>query len=225
VDFDNARLLSLILRLPVVFFSLTIHEFMHGWVAHKCGDDTALRAGRLTLNPIAHLDIIGTICLFFGPLGWAKPVPVNPMNYGRPRRDDILVSGAGIAANFAVAAALAILARVLVLAQVYPETRMAEIGWAMMGEAIFLNFGLAVFNLLPVFPLDGSHILKNLLPLNAAIVFSNISRYGGMLLIAVVLLGQYVPFLAWPIIMLMLSFTGLDAASVVIDCMQKFHMF
>lgn len=215
---------ELLLRAPIVLFALTIHEFMHAWTAWKCGDDTALRAGRVTLNPLAHLDLLGTICFFVAPIGWAKPVPVNPLNYNRPRRDDILVSGAGVAINFTLAAGLALLARGLVMYDMLPETRLAQMLWAMMGMAIFLNFGLAVFNLLPIPPLDGSHILRNLLPSRAAMQFAAFSRYGVFLLLAVVLLSQKIPILAWPIVRLMLGFAGGDATSVLVDCMYKFHM-
>ncbi|MBE3123329.1 MAG: site-2 protease family protein [Planctomycetes bacterium] len=210
----------MLLRLPVVLFSLVIHEYMHGWTAWKCGDDTALRAGRLTFNPLPHLDLIGTLCLMFAPIGWAKPVPVNPYNYEHPRRDDILVSGAGIAANFLLAAGLCLLARVLVSVGALPGTDLSRILWAMMANAILINFGLAVFNLLPIFPLDGSHIVRNLLPPNAAMAFANISRYGMFLLIAVVLINRETRFLLWPIIHLTVGVAGNDAVDVLIHSLH-----
>jgi Zn-dependent protease len=135
-----------------------------------------------------------------------------------------MVSGAGVAINFTLAAGLALLARGLVWYDVLPQTQFAQMLWAMMGTAIFLNFGLAVFNLLPIPPLDGSHILRNLLPGRAALRFTELSRYGGLLLLVVVVVSQTVPFLAWPIIRLMLGFAGTDAASVIVYCMDKFHM-
>jgi Zn-dependent protease len=201
---------QLLIRMPVVVFSLVIHEYMHGYVAWRCGDDTALRAGRLTLNPLPHLDLIGTLCLMFAPIGWAKPVPVNPYNFNRPRRDEILVSGAGVAANFLVAAVLALTVRFLVAAHMGPQPGISSIAWAMMSNAILINFGLFVFNLVPVYPLDGSHILKELLPARLAIRFGEISRYGIFLLIGVVLLNRYTGFLLWPVIMLTLGFAGVD---------------
>jgi len=204
------------LRLPVVLFALTIHEVMHAWVALKCGDDTALRAGRITLNPLAHLDPIGTLCLMFAPIGWAKPVPVNPANfaYETRRRDEILVSGAGIAANFAMGVGFALILRffgpaLLVMSEVGPVV------FDIVLVACVVNFGLAVFNLLPIPPLDGSHILQNLLPLNLAIRFAKLRRYGIILVVAFVLLNRYiaqaagVSLLGYPIGKLIELFSGL----------------
>ncbi len=160
---------------------------MHGWVAHKCGDDTALRAGRLTLNPLAHLDPIGTICLMIGPIGWAKPVPVNPSNfaYETRRRDEILVSGAGIAANFAMGIGAALAMRFLVGTLVGMD-RLGMVLWQLLVFFSMINMFLGMFNLLPFPPLDGSHILKNLLPLNAAIHYASIRQYGPYVLLAFV---------------------------------------
>ena len=178
---------GLLLRLPVVLFALTVHEFMHGWVAHKCGDDTALHAGRLTLNPLPHLDPLGTLCLMFAPIGWARPVPVNPSNfaYETRRRDEILVSGAGIAANFAMGIGAALVMRFLVGTLVDMD-RLGIILWQLLVFFSMINMFLGMFNLLPFPPLDGSHILENLLPLNAAIQFTRLRPYGAYILLAFV---------------------------------------
>ena len=182
----SAGLLSLesvLVRLPVVLFALTLHEYMHAYVAYRCGDPTAYRAGRVTLNPLPHLDLLGTICLMVGPIGWAKPVPVNPYNYGKPRRDEILVSGAGVAANFVLAAVLALVVRGLVWLNLVPQTEMGRILWAMLSTAIFVNFALAIFNLLPIAPLDGSHIVMELLPWRARERYAAAMRYGPFILL------------------------------------------
>jgi len=226
LDFGPEMWIDLLIRAPVVLLSLTIHEFMHGYVAYRCGDDTAYRAGRLTLNPLAHLDPIGTICLFFGPIGWAKPVPVNPYNYRHPRRDDILVSGAGIAANFLIAAVFALVARVLVLRGFYPDATTHDVPtilWAMLGNVVFLNFGLAIFNLIPLFPLDGSHILQNLLPEGAGDRFAGLRQIAPLLLLGVVLLNRHTPLLAWPIFHLIEFFGGSHGASALIESLFLFQ--
>lgn len=206
---------DLVLRLPVVLFSLTIHEFMHAWTAWKCGDDTALRAGRVSLSPLAHLDPIGTLCLLIAPIGWAKPVPVNRNNfpYETARRDDILVSGAGIAANFVMGILCGLALRFLG-PTLGGMDRLGTILATMLFYGSFINFGLAIFNLIPIPPLDGSHILRNLLPLNAAIAYSRLMPYGTFLLLAFVLGNHYLAgtmgfsLLGYPITMLVRFFTG-----------------
>jgi Zn-dependent protease len=145
---------------------LTFHEFGHAWTAEKCGDDTARLQGRCSLNPVVHIDPIGTVLLplmmIFLPfgvsrfmIGWAKPVPVNPYNLRNPRVDDILVSMAGPAMNLVLAVALMALARVGLLIHLVP---MAVVCWQFASLSLLLCF----FNLIPIPPLDGSHVLRNL---------------------------------------------------------------
>ena len=207
MDFNIADML---LRAPVIFFSLTIHEFMHAWTAWKCGDDTALRLGRVTLNPLAHLDPIGTVLMFFGPVGWAKPVPVNPYNYENPKRDDLLVSVAGVAINLAFGLLLIVVVRLLVWQNMLPESPVAEILWGMIGWGILYNLCLAMFNLLPLHPLDGSHVLCNLLPAGAAKRFVE-NRHNTMIILGILLLLNWLVFRGFlfkPAMYLMVSLTG-----------------
>jgi Zn-dependent protease len=190
VGFD---ITDILLRAPVVLFSLTIHEFMHAWTAWKCGDDTALRQGRVSLNPMHHLDLFGTVMLFLGPIGWAKPVPVNPYNFGNPKRDDILVSGAGVTGNLALGILCALVLRVFG-AEIIGIDQAGKIIFMMLVYGCIINFGLATFNLLPIPPLDGSHILKQLLPERLAMQFVQMSRYGMFILLGIVLLERNVRF-------------------------------
>ena len=165
---DNSSLLMLI-RIPSILIALTIHELSHGYVAKMLGDDTAERKGRLTLNPIAHLDPFGALMLLFGPFGWAKPVPVNPLNFVHPVEGMALVAGAGPLSNIILAAVTGLLFRF----------RLAESN-AILATFLYIlfmiNIGIAVFNLLPVYPLDGSQILLAFLKDNQRIHFINAMR-------------------------------------------------
>ena len=163
----------------------------------------------------------------FAPIGWAKPVPVNPanFNYATRRRDEILVSGAGVAANFMIAVILALAARLLVARGLVPdpEVRSAQtIAWAMMGTAVLINFGLAVFNLIPLAPLDGSHILQNLLPMNAAIRYANFRRYAPFVLLGLVMVNWHTGLLWWPIFKLTEVFAGLDGTYALFSSLSRF---
>lgn len=179
------------LSVLILIFSVIVHEVMHGYVALMFGDHTAERAGRLTLNPIPHIDLVGTILLpgllLLLPIltgtspgfliGWAKPVPVNPLNFRDLRRGEIYVSLAGVGANFVLALAFAVLYHVSAAFFLNP--------WAMQifEFGVQVNLVLAVFNLLPVPPLDGSKVLIALLPYEAAKNFERIGFQYGFLII------------------------------------------
>ena len=142
----------MILRIPAIVIALTVHELAHGYIAGILGDNTAKKQGRLTLNPLAHLDPFGALMLLFGPFGWAKPVPVNPMNFARPIEGMAVVAAAGPLSNISLAAFTGLFFR---LGVVEPGSMFA----AFLYILFMINIGLAVFNLIPVYPLDGSRIV------------------------------------------------------------------
>lgn len=160
MDFDIQRLAIVI---PPLLVALIIHECAHAWMANRLGDDTAAREGRLTLNPLAHLDPLGTLMLLFsGLIGWAKPVPVNPVNLRNPVRDMTLVALAGPLSNLALAVVVAILCWVYVglgLESRLPESIHVPL-LSMLFMAGPMNIGLALFNMLPIPPLDGFRVLS-----------------------------------------------------------------
>lgn len=180
----------------ILLFSVILHEVMHGLVALKFGDTTAQRAGRLTLNPIPHIDLFGTILLpalliFTGSpilFGWAKPVPINPLNFSNIKKGELFVSGAGIAANFSLAIISALIYHFL---NFIPITFPALVG-GILQYAVTINLVLAVFNLFPIPPLDGSKILLSLLPYNLAKEYIKFERYGFLILLILMMvpLGQ-----------------------------------
>lgn len=173
-----------------LIISLTFHEFAHAFVAYRLGDETAYREGRVTLNPLVHLDIWGSICfLVTQGFGWARPVPVDPRQFKSPRRDDILVTAAGPISNFILALICGLLFFSLLAKGVLPKTAEPDLLRDFLSRMTLVNLSLGFFNLIPIYPLDGSHIVKNLLPLNLAyrfVVFSE--SYGAYLLLAVALI-------------------------------------
>ena len=156
---------TLLIQLPILLVTLTIHEFSHGYVAYMLGDDAAKRAGRLTLNPISHIDPIGLIMLFIARIGWAKPVPINPYNFRDYKRDTALTAAAGPAANFVMAILLSIIFNFL--KRINPELMFtggaSAFGVSILLYAIMINLALGLFNLLPIPPMDGSKILGGFL--------------------------------------------------------------
>ncbi|MFN2420078.1 MAG: site-2 protease family protein [Gemmatimonadota bacterium] len=185
---------SLLLLLPILLLSVIVHECAHGLVAEWWGDPTARMLGRLTLNPIPHIDLFGSILvpgllLMTGSgvlFGWAKPVPVTPENFRNRRLGDITVSLAGPASNVLLALVLAV---VLLVAGVTlgPEDVPAGLV-ALCAYGIRLNFILAVFNLIPIPPLDGSHVVANLLPGPAAYAYRSLGQVGLLLLLLMLFL-------------------------------------
>ena len=181
-----------LLTIPILV-AVTFHELAHGFVAYRLGDPTAKYAGRLTINPIRHLDPVGTLVFIVtGMIGWAKPVPVNPYNLRDPRRDMVWISLAGPVANLLIAGVSAILFRFLMgmLPIESPVGRSVLIPLILMVRlSVILNIGLAIFNLLPVPPLDGSKVLMGLLPYRQAVAYGKIEPYGFLILLGLIFLG------------------------------------
>jgi len=178
----------------VLIFSVVVHEVAHAWQARREGDDTADRLGRITLNPLPHLDLFGSIII---PLllasqggilfGWAKPVPVNPANYREYVAGDIRVSMAGIVSNLGLAALSTLLAGVVL--KLTGATGLGGYIFQALDYAIFINLILAFFNLIPIPPLDGSHVLAHLLPARLAEGYRELGRYGLLIVMAFVFLA------------------------------------
>ena len=172
-----------IIRIPVLLFAITIHEYSHGKAALSLGDPTAKNAGRLSLNPISHIDPVGAICLFLFKFGWAKPVPVNPRFFENPRRDIMLMSLSGPIANISAAFVAGIFIRYFLLSW--------EVYQIVFINLLFMNLGLGLFNLLPIPPLDGSHVLENVLPPKASQRYREFGRYGPLLLLGIIMLDNF----------------------------------
>ena len=183
-------LFKLLTRDPIAFFllvipllySVVIHEVAHGWVAYTMGDPTAKRAGRLSLNPLKHLDLIGTLMLFFAGFGWAKPVPVNIDNIADRRRGLIFVSSAGILANILLAFGSLLLYRLLDLPPVGLATEIIDV-------VAYINITLASLNLIPIPPLDGSKILMGFVSERTQYALARLEPYGFFILIGLLYLG------------------------------------
>jgi len=178
-------ILDLMLWAPGALLALSFHEYSHGRVAYALGDPTAQRAGRLTLNPLAHLDPIGTIAIFIVHIGWAKPVPVNPNNFSNPRKDMVLVSLAGPASNLLLALIAGVLLKGLTFAGLKLSTP-----WMMVLYTMDINIILMVFNLIPLPPLDGSKILFGLVKMKSTTVFK-LERFGPIIILGLIFIGMF----------------------------------
>jgi len=198
VNFGGIDPVEILLVIAVVLFSLSIHESAHAWTADWLGDVTGRSLGRVTLNPLAHIDPIGSIIvplLFFVTadfiFGWAKPVPVNPRHLKNPKRDHILIAAAGPASN--VVAALAFLIVLKAMNLMAPSLSRGDFIlyplFLFCFYGLLLNVVLAVFNLMPIPPLDGSWVLSGLLPHHLSVLYDRIRPYGFMLLILLLFSG------------------------------------
>ena len=201
---------------PPILLALAFHEYAHGWVADRLGDPTARNAGRLTMNPLAHLDLVGTIMLFIAHIGWAKPVPVNPYNLHNPKRDIVWVSLAGPAANILMAAGFGFLIRAFNTGGILESVALPQPGVLLLVYGVIINISLAIFNLIPIPPLDGSRILGGLLPTEMEREYRKLDRFGPILVLVLVMGGYMlnIPILWWIIVpfikIFSLLFAGID---------------
>jgi Zn-dependent proteases len=218
---------SLLITLPGVLLALSIHECAHGWVAERCGDDTARYMGRITLNPMKHIDPMGFLCMLLVGFGWAKPVPVNPLKYKNYRADDLKVSLAGITANlclffvcFIAMSAIFIgalskldywsaylsvagdeTANMFFRSAYYLSESIIEpafgkavsVLYQMIVNCMFINLSLAVFNLIPLPPLDGYHVLNDLVLHQDLFAQRRTQQIAGMVLLGLIMLGNVSP--------------------------------
>lgn len=182
---------QLLIVLAGVLGGLTVHELAHAWVALKLGDDTAKTDGRITLNPLRHIDPFGFLLLLVAGFGWAKPVVINREKLRNPRRDDILISVAGPAANLLLGfGSLVVLRAITGIMGVEPGAAQEQLFASFAGFA-WVNIGLCIFNLLPLPPLDGSHVVLNLLPPGSEVLAARYFKYGAYALAAVILFENF----------------------------------
>jgi Zn-dependent protease len=188
LGFSRLDIANLLLRLPALLWALSFHEFCHGYVAHLLGDNTAAKQGRLTLNPLHHLDPLGTITLLVLGFGWAKPVQINSRYFKNPRRDIALVSLAGAAGNFLSAVVVAVICGIVI--RFFPHSLIYILGRSMslfgvvVVNLMLLNIGLGIFNLIPIPPLDGSRVLSMFLPVSALRGYYFLERWGMLIILA-----------------------------------------
>ena len=200
------KIQTLFLIAPPILLALTFHEYAHAFVANMYGDDTAKQRGRLTLNPIRHLDPLGTIMIFLVHFGWAKPVPVNPLKLKNPKKDMLWISAAGPLANIVLALVSGFLLRLIFATIGIPDQHsITGLLIFMMIMSLQINLALAIFNVLPIAPLDGSKILFGLLPSKHEGKIQFLERYGPFILIGLIVFGQFTGVsilggLIWPFV-------------------------
>lgn len=192
--FSPEKLQQYAILAPGLLIALVCHEVAHGYVAYLLGDPTAKSQGRLTLNPLKHLDPLGTLAFFIVQFGWAKPVPVNMRYFKNPRQGMLLTAIAGPGTNFLLAAVFAMVIHILSGMEFMSGSLTEKIIvplYLISQAGVFVNLILGVFNLIPIPPLDGSNVLAYFLPPKLAWKYMSLSRYGFMILIGVIMLGRF----------------------------------
>ena len=185
-------LVDKMLLLPGIIIGLSLHEFGHAFVAYKLGDNTPKLQGRVTINPMAHIDWMGLAALFFCGFGWGQPVQINPYNFKHRRRDELLVSLAGVVMNLLLAVFFAIIAKIVLMAAGSDWIVYNTLGvgiWQIIIYAIQINLVLMIFNLIPCPPLDGFNIIANIFGFAGTQTYWNIYRYGSWILVLIIVFG------------------------------------
>lgn len=224
---------SFFLKLSVMLvpgmLAIVCHEVSHGYVAWRFGDPTARMLGRLTLNPIKHIDIIGTLMIFFIGIGWAKPVPVTYENLRNPKRDMIWVAAAGPITNILIATVSAFLLRGIVAisnpaASASPVSMMIEPVVMMLSFSVYINLLLAIFNMIPVPPLDGGRVLMGLLPYRQAASLSRIEPYGMIIIIVLVFFTNIFSYVISPFLNLGVQLLAGPQSGLVLGVVTRLMM-
>lgn len=209
------RFAEFLVQYSFFLLSASVHESSHAWTAFKFGDPTAKRLNRISLNPLNHIDVVGTVIIPFvvflsgvPVLGWAKPTPFNPANFKEPRRASTFVSGAGPVSNFLTVAVFAVLWHVA--SAFHPESNhVAALFCYVLGVGVLVNLVLGVFNMVPIYPLDGSGVVEGLLPITLAREYAKLRRFGFVLLLAFF----YIPAcnrIIWIVVSFVLALVGVD---------------
>jgi Zn-dependent protease len=216
-DFDRVR--DILIRVIPALLCITLHELAHGFTAYALGDDTAKKAGRLTLNPIKHLDPMGLLMMVIFGFGYAKPVPVNMMKFRNPKRGMALTAFAGPLSNVVIAAVFLFLYG-LFLPGLYGKGAAAEVALDMLATTATLSLAMGIFNLLPIPPLDGSKVLFSLIPDQAYLKLMRLERYGFIVLAVLLYTGVLDTPLYWLLnggtkLLMPLAQWGFDLGSLI----------
>lgn len=200
----QAKIIELLISLPAVIIALGFHEASHAFMAYKMGDNTAKNLGRLTINPIKHIDPIGFLCLFLVHFGWAKPVPINPRNFKNPKRGTVLVALAGPLSNIALGFVFTLI--YVALGQFgIGATTIGNLAMQMLAACISVNLSLGIFNLIPIPPLDGAKIFGGLLPKKLYFWIMDYEQYISIILMILLLFTNVIGYIIFPIVSLLES--------------------